>query len=243
MPDYVKKINGSIITGGQCGRPFFFGGSNMSENTEKNPSVTELGDPRKPHGSAGAEMLRGMNEHHYAVTGWALGFLDLKGESRVLDIGCGGGETLRRMAERIIDGHLTGVDYSPLSVEMSASLNRADVDSGKMDIIFASVSQLPFEDNSFDRIITVESFYFWPEPEKDLREVLRVLDKDGIFLITADIHGDAELSSEDKENIEKYGLFNPTTDEFRELLETAGFRDVTIHTKEGTSWVCAEGRK
>lgn len=215
----------------------------MNENTEKEPTVTELGDPRKPHGSAGEAMLKGMNEHHHAVTGWALEFFDLNGSSRVLDIGCGGGETLRRMAELVTEGHLTGLDYSPLSVRLSSELNRESVESGKMDIISSSVSDMPFEDNSFDRIITVESFYFWPDPSSDLREVLRVLDRDGIFLITADIHGDAELSAEDKENVDKYRLFNPTVREFKELLENAGFHDVIIHTKSGTSWICAEGRK
>lgn len=215
----------------------------MNENTEKELTVTELGNPRKPHGSAGEEMLKGMNEHHHAVTGWALEFLDLNGSSRVLDIGCGGGETLRRMAELVTEGHLTGLDYSPLSVRLSSELNRESVESGKMDIISSSVSDMPFDDDSFDRIITVESFYFWPDPSNDLREVLRVLDRDGIFLITADIHGDAELSAEDKENVDKYRLFNPTVREFRELLENAGFRNVTIHTKPGTNWICAEGRK
>lgn len=215
----------------------------MSENIEKNRSVTELGNPAKPCGSAGEEMLRGMNQRHYAVTGWALKFLDLKISSRVLDIGCGGGETLRRMSEYVTEGHLTGADHSSLSIEMSKVLNREDVDNGKLDVVCASVSDLPFKDNSFDRIITVESFYFWPEPEKDLREVLRVLDTDGIFLITADIHGGAELSEEDKENISKYGLFNPTPVEFRILLENAGFRSVTIHTEPCTNWICAEGKK
>lgn len=215
----------------------------MSENTEQKMSVTELGNPGKPHGSAGEEMLCGMNKRHYAVTGWALDFLELYPESRVLDIGCGGGETLRRMTGYIKGGRLTGVDHSPLSVKMSAARNRESVDAGKMEIICASVSELPFEDDSFDRIITVESFYFWPDPENDLREVLRVLDSGGIFLITADIYGDADLSGEDRENIAKYGLFNPTIDEFRKLLENAGFREVKIHTKENTSWICAEGRK
>lgn len=215
----------------------------MSENTGKRFSVTELGNPGNPRGSAGKEMLCGMNERHYVVTGWALGFLELLPDSRVLDIGCGGGVTLRRMAGYIKDGHLTGVDHSPLSVEMSIAQNQESIDDGKMDIICASVSELPFENDSFDRIITVESFYFWPDPENDLREVLRVLDSGGIFLITADIHGDAELSGEDRENIVKYGLFNPTIDEFRKLLENAGFREVKIHTKESTNWICAEGRK
>jgi len=206
-------------------------------------SITEMGNPAKPHGSAGFEMLTRMNDSRYEVTGWALEKFTFSGSERVLDIGCGGGATLHRMAEKITSGHLTGVDYSPVSVELSSKNNSDDIASGKMNVVEASVESLPFTDNSFDRIITVESFYFWPDPQENLREVYRVLDKGGVFLIVADVYGDAELSEESLEGIRKYSLYNPTRAEFRELLENAGFTDVTIHTKDGTSWICAEGRK
>lgn len=206
-------------------------------------SITELGDPRRPHGEAGAEMLAGMNLRHYGVTGWALEHFEFSDTDRVLDIGCGGGETLRRLSESVAGGSITGLDYSELSVRLSAERNREDVENGKMKIVEASVEKMPFADNSFDKIITVESFYFWSDPQEDLREVYRVLDKGGRFLIVADIHGDAELDEEDLEGIEKYGLFNPTLKEFRELLENAGFKDVAVHTKDGEKWVCAEGNK
>ena len=71
-------------------------------NENKELSVTELGNPRKPQGSAGEEMLSGMNEHHSAVTDWALGFLDVKEDSKALDIGCGGGATLAKIASKIV---------------------------------------------------------------------------------------------------------------------------------------------
>ena len=206
-------------------------------------SVTELGNPRKPQGTAGEMMLSSMNEHHSAVTDWALGFLDIKANSRTLDIGCGGGATLAKIASETGTGHVTGIDYSEVSVRMSSQTNQQSIAEGKMDIFEGSVEKLPFCDNQFDRIITVESFYFWPEPQENLKEVLRVLDRGGIFLIVADINGDAELTDEDKDNIEKYNLYNPGIDEFRRLLENAGFTDVTVHTKAGTNWVCAEGRK
>lgn len=212
-------------------------------SAENKPSITELGDPSRPHGEAGAEMLSGMNEHHYEVTGWGLSFLGLEKNSRVLDIGCGGGETLRRMSEVVTEGSLTGADHSPLSVKMSLEHNAEAVRSGRMNVVEASVGELPFADGSFDRIITVESFYFWDNPASDLREVFRVLDKGGTFLIVADINGDAELSEEDLANIRKYSLYNPTSTELEALLRQAGFRDVKIHKKDGTSWICAEGHK
>ena len=211
--------------------------------SEEKKSITELGDPRKPHGEAGAEMLKGMNEHHYAVTGWALGFFEFNENDRILDIGCGGGETLRRMSEKTENGTLTGLDYSKLSVKLSIEKNKEDIESGKMNIIEESVEKMPFDDNSFDKIITVESFYFWPDPAENLREVYRVLDKGGKFLIVADINGDADLDEKDIEGIEKFSLYNPTLKEFHDLLEKTGFKDIKIHTQAGEKWVCAEGNK
>ncbi len=112
-----------------------------------------------------------------------------------------------------------------------------------MKIVHASVDSLPFKNNSFDIIYTIESFYFWRDPAENLKEVRRVLAENGVFLIIADIFGDAELSQESKDNIRKYGLFNPTVSEFRQLLINAGFSNVNIHTNEGTTWICSESRK
>lgn len=210
---------------------------------EKKVSVTELGNPRKPHGEAGAEMLEGMNKRHYEVTGWALDYFRFDSGDSVLDIGCGGGETVRRIAEKISDGTVWGVDYSALSVELSLQRNKENIENGKVRIIEASVEELPFDNDSFDKIITVESFYFWPDPQENLKEVYRVLREGGKFLIVSEIYGDADLDENDLEGIRKYELFNPTLAQFRELLEKAGFKNVAVHTKDGEKWVCAEGNK
>lgn len=212
----------------------------MSDNYEK--SITEQGNPAKPQGVAGEEMLNRMNISHYDVTGWAMEFLDISGNENVLDIGCGGGETLRRISVKT-SGLLTGVDYSPVSVKMTSEHNSDIISSGRMNVIESSVENLPFADGTFDRIITVESFYFWKNPQEDLKEVYRVLAGKGIFLIVADIYGGAELSDSEIENIRKYNLYNPAPDEFEKLLTNAGFIDVKIHMKSGTNWICAEGRK
>lgn len=89
----------------------------------------------------------------------------------------------------------------------------------------------------------MESFYFWPDPQENLREVRRVLRPGGVFLLVADIYDHEGMSEAARENIARYHMFNPTLDGYRNLLETAGFRQVRIHTKPGEEWVCAEGRK
>lgn len=205
--------------------------------------ITEQGNPSKPRGEAGMEMLARMNESHARVTEWALSHFDWQGDEQVLDIGCGGGAALQRMAAHITSGKLTGVDYSQVSVEASILYNKEAVNSGRMQVCRGSVEALPFRDNSFDKITTVESFYFWPDPQENLREVYRVLQKGGTFLLIADIYNHPGLSEKTRKNVDKYAMFNPTREEYRQLLENAGFTGVVIHTKDGEDWICAEGHK
>lgn len=205
--------------------------------------VTRIGNPRKPEGTEGEEMLERMNQSHYEVTGWALSYWEMQEDDRVLDIGCGGGATLHRMAEKVTSGHVTGVDYSDVSVETSRKNNEKNIKSGKMDVLEGSVENLPFADDSFDKIITVESFYFWPDPQENLKEVRRVLKVGGTFLLVADIYQNGNLTEQEKENIRNYHLFNPTKEEFEQLFINAGFTDTQIHTRKGENWICVEGGK
>ena len=195
--------------------------SNIDINSEirTQQQITDSGNPRKPTGDDGQKMLERMNESHYAVTGWALEHWNINESDIILDIGCGGGATLKRMSDSVVSGHLTGVDYSSTSVEMSKETNYDSVKSGKTDIIEASVECLPFLDNSFDKIITVESFYFWPHPQENLKEVYRVLKTDGTFLLVADIYGKDGLDVQILENIKKFNLYNTTPDEYKKLFE------------------------
>lgn len=215
----------------------------METDRRTEEEITISGNPGRPTGEDGARMLGRMNESHSGVTDWALGFFGFGEIDRVLDIGCGGGAALRKMSERTASGHLVGIDHSPVSVAASEKTNADDIASGKMEIISGTVEKMPFPDNSFDKVLTVESFYFWPDPENNLREVLRVMKRGGTFLLVADIYGRNDLSEKAKENIRRFNLFNPTPEEFRKLLEDAGFTDVKIHLEEKEGWICAEGHK
>lgn len=215
----------------------------IEKNELDNRDDLESGNPRKPEGEDGARMLSRMNKSHEPVTEWALDFLKPGGADRLLDIGCGGGATIRRLADRVPEGKVTGVDYSPVSVRESGRYNEDLIGEGRAEVVEASVEDLPFEENSFDRITTVESFYFWPEPEENLKEVLRVLKPGGQFLLIADIYGKAGLDEATRRNIRVYDLFNPSKEEFHLMFRDAGFTAVKIHLKEGTDWICVEGIK
>lgn len=149
----------------------------------------------------------------------------------------------KELKKPVQSGHLTGVDYSATSLKLSSETNEKALRQGKMDLVEASVEKLPFADNTYDKIITVESFYFWPDPAENLKEVYRVLKEQGTFLLVADIYHKENLPQEVQENIRQFHLCNPTPEEFRKLLQKAGFQEVQIHLKDGEDWICVEGHK
>ena len=215
----------------------------MSETDKRQRAITAAGNPAKPTGEAGEQMLARMNESHGPLTAWGLSHFTWRGDETVLDIGCGGGANLKRMSRQVTTGHLTGVDYSETSVQTSKETNAEAIEAGKLDILQGSVEKLPFADDSFDKITTVESFYFWPDPPENLKEVSRVLKKGGTFLLIAEIYERPDLSPATRENIKHYNLYNPTPETFETIFRKAGFTDVTIHIEPKEGWICVEGRK
>ena len=215
----------------------------MMANTDwrETDRVTAEGNPRRPEGEAGRAMLARMNESHARLVDWGLSHIDLHAGDTVLDIGCGGGNTLARMAERVTEGHLVGIDYAETSVEASRAFNAPLIEAGRMEILHGSVEHLPFTDEHFDAVVTVESFYFWPNPEECLKEVARVIKKGGTFLLLAEIYERDDLPESIRDKIAGYALTNPTPEEFERLFRAAGFAVVETHFKEGEYWIAVRG--
>ena len=208
---------------------------------QKIDRTTEAGNPRRPEGDAGRAMLARMNESHAKLVEWGLSHIDLSTDDTVLDIGCGGGNTLARMAEHVTKGHLVGIDYAEASVEASRAFNAELIEAGRMEILHGSVEHLPFADGHFDAVVTVESFYFWPSPEKSLAEVARVVKKGGTFLLLAEIYGRDDLPEGIRAKVAGYDLTNPTPEEFERLFRAAGFSEVTLYFKDGEYWIAVRG--
>ena len=76
------------------------------------------------------------------------------------------------------DGCVVGIDYSEVSVEKSSDLNKQAIDEGKVKVLQGSVSEMPFEDESFDIVTGYETIYFRTDFIKDLKEVNRIHKKE-----------------------------------------------------------------
>ncbi len=194
-----------------------------------------------PEGEQGLRMIHGMNQGHAALTDWGFSQTTDWGNA-VLDVGCGGGAALKKLAERLPETKFFGCDVSPLAIEASEELNRENTENGRMKFTVCGVSNLPFEDETFDTVFSVESLYFWPNPKEDLKEVLRVLRSGGRFMTVLEMVG-GNLSQRHLTIAEHLEMFCPTPKELENLFKDSGFSVEKILYEPENSWLCGIGRK
>ena len=205
---------------------------------------------RKPVGELGDKLLDRMNESHESLAQWGVSHLDISKDDVILDIGCGGGVNVERFL-KMTENKVYGLDYSEIAVEKSTKLNQDAIDEGRCDVIQGSVSELPFEDNTFDIVTGFETVYFWPDFVNDCKEVRRVLKDDGIMFICNEAIPDEE-DERQKELIDLLDMKIFSADDFDEYLREAGFSDIICFSKSGpdsvdrelvTGWLCVIARK
>ena len=205
---------------------------------------------RKPVGELGDKLLDRMNESHESLAQWGVSHLDISKDDVILDIGCGGGVNVERFLN-MTENKVYGLDYSEIAVEKSIKLNQDAIDEGRCEVIQGSVSELPFDDNTFDIVTGFETVYFWPDFVNDCKEVRRVLKDDGIMFICNEAIPDEE-DERQKELIDLLDMKIFSEDEFDEYLREAGFSDIICFSKSGpdsvdrelvTGWLCVIARK
>jgi SAM-dependent methyltransferase len=126
---------------------------------------------------------------------WLAGLLRAEPDSRVLDLGCGTGSSLRVLVPALRGGMAVGVDL------VSEALRRAAAAIGEADrtgLVRADLKQsLPFADASFDRVLCHNVLEFLPDPQALLGEAYRVLRPGGRLLLSHVDYDTLVFASED----------------------------------------------
>lgn len=200
---------------------------------------------QKPTGFFGRLTLRRMNKSHSKVTDWGLSHVSIQPPFTILDVGCGGGRTVSKLAARATQGKIFGIDYSPDSVAFSQKLNAESISTGRVELRQASVSELPFPDNTFDLLTAVETHFWWPNLPSDLREVFRVTKPGAQLVIIAEVYKGATAFASRlvEKTAPQTGIQMLTPDEHRNLLANAGYAAIRIETLPAKGWLCAIAQK
>ena len=105
----------------------------------------------------------GMEEHHLPIVEPALALMDLQSTDRVLDVGCGTGWLTRRLAASVPRGQVVGIDVSD---EMIRRAQLASAGIPNVKFLEGTAEQIPAPEDSFTQVLSVESAYYWPSPER-----------------------------------------------------------------------------
>ncbi len=145
-------------------------------------SSSHFGDPR---GAKGMAALLAMALKNGRQNKAAIDALDLKPGDSVIEIGCGPGMGVRAATAKVgRKGFVAGVDQSCCAAHFAAHTTHDHILRGNVSILCAPAADLPFRDLMFDKAFTVNSFQFWPDPARALREIARVLAPRGRLVIT-----------------------------------------------------------
>ena len=179
-----------------------------------------------PKGRIGRAMLKFMNLCHAPLTNWGLSLVDIQDGWTMLDIGCGGGATLKRLLKRSQDAKVYGIDISEESVVKAIKVN-ADVINKQVFVQLGSAAELPYDDGTFDLVTAVETVYFWPNLPSCLQEVRRVLKPGGYFAIMVEV---VDTDSKWINVVEGMTAYPP--EQLKQFLDDAGFTQTEIHRKK-----------
>lgn len=183
----------------------------------------------KPHGEEGIETIQNMNENHREISEFAFECVDVNVNDDILDIGCGGGVNIEKFL-KLTSGNVDGLDYSEVSVSETIKRNSDEVESGRCNVIQADVSAMPLDDESYDLVTAFETIYFWPEIGEAFKEVFRIINQDGQFMIAQGTDGNHPDDEKWLATVEGMSVY--TSPELEKYLLDAGFKNIKSYVKE-----------
>ncbi|KIQ17995.1 methyltransferase type 11 [Flavobacterium sp. MEB061] len=139
---------------------------------------------KHPTGEKGIEMANMMNETNINMTRHSVQNLNIKAGNSILELGHGNAGHVAFIFEQGENLKYFGLEMSELMFQEARQINRNFVSQKQAFFSLYDGNTIPFEEDSFDKIFTVNTIYFWQEPEKLLLEIYRVLRPKGNFCIT-----------------------------------------------------------
>jgi SAM-dependent methyltransferase len=163
-----------------------------------------------------------MEQEHRPIVEPMLGMMCFAPSETILDAGSGGGWLVRELASNVPQGRVTGMD---LSDEMVGRARRNSSTVHNVEFVVGSVDAIPRATNSFDKVVSVESAYYWPDPSAGIREIFRVLRPGGSAWILINYFRDNPYCHQWAKLI-PIPMHLLSGDEWSKLFRDAGFTQV-----------------
>lgn len=184
------------------------------------------GQLRKPSGEFSHKIAGKMDQVNAPLFDLTLEIMKPVDHESILEIGFGSGSFMPKLLAAADRLKISGVDYSPEMVEKATAGNREAVESGILDLKQGNSNELPFPDNSFDKVFCNMVIYFWDRPTEHLTEVRRVLKAGGRFYSGFRSRESMQVFPFIEHGFNMYG-----EDEWSDLLNENGFNVAGLHKR------------
>ena len=178
-----------------------------------------------PQGEKGIEIGRMMHATNIGMTLESIHALLVEDSEHILEIGHGNAGHLKGFLKIAKNVKYTGIDISETMHNEAKRLNSDHKDQA--DFVLYDGEKLPFENENFDKIFTVNTVYFWEKPVEFLNEIYRVLKDDGTFVLS---FGQRDFM--EKLPFTEYHFKLYDNAELEELISESHFKRMKISEKE-----------
>ncbi len=210
----------------------------MNDNNDNTPDWQFVAAQlRQPNGEFATEIGQRMNVSNLQIHQFTFDELQLQSDLEILEIGMGNGHFVKELFKLNPDLTYTGIDYSKEMVEASKAVNTDLCEQNKVQFLHCAIDELPFSEPIYDRIFTINTLYFWPDPDITLSNIKRLLKPDGFLTIAI-----RPKHIMEHHPFTAFGFTLYSREDACRLLEKNGFNIVSVTEKKeaGTNGISDE---
>ena len=179
---------------------------------------------QKPSGLIGKVITKIWSFYFKKLSLWAIKQTTISDNYRILEIGYGGGSTIKNLLALNKNLEIHGIDISKESYRTAQRLHSDSIRKGSVQLKIGNVENMPYQNNYFDRIFAIQTHIFWKDIKKSFQEVYRVMSSNSTLIIASE-----------KEKIHYHMTDYRTSHEFSQLLTSIGFSK--IEEKQNRNWI------
>ena len=179
---------------------------------------------QKPSGLVGRVITKIWSFYFKKLSLWAIKQTTISGNYRILEIGYGGGSTIKNLLALNKNLEIHGIDISKESYRTAQRVHSDSIRKGSVQLKIGNVENMPYQNNYFDRIFAIQTHIFWKDIKKSFQEVYRVMSSNSTLIIASE-----------KEKINYHMTDYRTSHEFIQLLTSIGFSK--IEEKQNRNWI------
>ena len=179
---------------------------------------------QKPSGLIGRVVTKIWSFYFKKLSLWAIKQTTISDNYRILEIGYGGGSTIKNLLALNKNLEIHGIDISKESYRTAQRVHSDSIRKGSVQLKIGNVENMPYQNNYFDRIFAIQTHIFWKDIKKSFQEVYRVMSSNSTLIIASE-----------KEKIHYHMTDYRTSHEFSQLLTSIGFSK--IEEKQNRNWI------